>query len=518
MSANKILNLPDLGEVEDVEVIEISAKTGDKVSKEDTIVTLESDKAAMEIPSDYDGEVVKVLVSIGDKVKTGDPFVELLTKKEEASSLNKIQKSSKNKPNKKQISKKIVNLPDLGEVEDIEVIEICVKNGQEVGPDESIIILESDKAAMEVPLNQPGKILKVLVSVGDKVNTGMPFCEIEEEISESIKQASGKPNKDKLKEENNITREQKLPTKIEKTYENFNNKNIHAGPATRKLAREFGIDLGQVKPSGPKRRILKEDLHLFVKSRLNDNEIKGFVHSQPDIDYSVWGKVSELPLTKFQRTAADNLHTSWINIPHVTQHEECDITELLKLRSTLNNKHKLKISPLAYLVKVITNTIKDYELMNSSLSSDLLKIIKKDFINIGIAVDTPNGLIVPNIKNTDQKSIREISTEIFELASLAKTRKLKPDNLKGTTFTISSLSGIGGKFFTPIINPPEVAIIGFSKTFSALKYIDDNIKERSILPISLSYDHRVINGAYAAKFVTAFSEQVEDTNFLKKSF
>ena len=220
----------------------------------------------------------------------------------------------------------------------------------------------------------------------------------------------------------------------------------------------------------------------------------------------------------FKKTALKNLHTSWINIPHVTQHDEADITELLKLRAELNSKNKLKISPLAYITKTISKVLEDFPELNSSLSHDLKNIVYKDYINIGVAVDTPEGLIVPNIKNTNKKSIIDISNGIFELASLAKDRKLKVDQLKGATFTISSLSGIGGKFFTPIINPPEVGIIGLSKTFDSLKLDNGAVVERKILPISLSYDHRVINGAYAAKFITALSKKLEDIEFLDNSF
>ena len=416
-----------------------------------------------------------------------------------------------------------IKLPDLGEVEEVEVIEISVEPGQKVSADDSILVLETDKAAMEIPASKDGVVKSILLKVGDKAETGMPFLEVEAismthssqkekdkqtkpDVSKKETQANNKPKKSQPYPQNNID-----PKSNSKT---------HAGPATRKLAREFSIDLNKVTGSGPKNRIIKEDLHAFVANALNNPQPNNgdFIFNQPDIDYKKWGDIQEKPLSKFQKTALKNLHTSWINIPHVTQHDEADITELLKLRSSLNKKHKLKISPLAYIAKVIANVLIDFPEFNTSLSADLQKIVYKEYINIGIAVDTPDGLIVPNIKNSDQKSIKEISNEIFELAGLAKDRKLKVADLKGSTFTISSLSGIGGKFFTPIINPPEVGIIGLSKTFKSLKMVDGKIIERDTLPMSLSYDHRVINGAYAAKFITALSSKLEDIEFLQSSF
>ena len=240
--------------------------------------------------------------------------------------------------------------------------------------------------------------------------------------------------------------------------------------------------------------------------------------SIPDIDYSKWGEIKIDKLSKFQKTASKNLHTSWINIPHVTQHDDADITELLELRKKLNEQHGLKVSPLAYIIKATVETLKLFPLMNTSLTADLTNIVQKNYFNIGIAVDTPDGLIVPNIKNTEDKTVLDISNEVFELAKQAKNRKLKVDQLKGATFTISSLSGIGGKYFTPIINPPEVGILGLSKTFNHVSLKDGEVKESKQMPVSLSYDHRVINGAYAAKFITEFSAQLNRIQYLEDTF
>jgi len=415
---------------------------------------------------------------------------------------------------------KQINIPDLGDVDEVEVIEVCVKVGQKVESEDSIMILETDKAAMEIPASVDGEVKNILINVGDMVKQGMPFVEIE-----TIKKASKKTNKIEdiftKADETKSDKIEQAPSKINQNIQpiNYTNSSVHSGPATRKLAREFGINLLEVKGSGPKGRILKEDLHAFVSQRLNNGSTQvGFQHSQPDIDFSKWGSVSFEKLSKFQKTASKNLHTSWINIPHVTQHDDADITDLLTLRADLNKKHKTKVSPLAYIIKATVETLKLYPLMNTSLNKNLDTVVLKDYFNIGVAVDTHEGLIVPNIKDADKKTVLEISDNVISLAKLAKERKLKVDQLKGATFTISSLSGIGGKYFTPIINPPEVAILGLSKPFDNLYLDNKKVVNKKLLPVSLSYDHRVINGAYAARFVSELSKQLNQIQSLKESF
>ena len=520
----EIINIPDLGEVEEVEVIEINVDLGQEIESEDTIIVLESDKAAMEIPASKQGKISKLLVSVGDKVSEGMPFVEIETKENaitisDENESEKIEdKNTSTEEATDSVSESVtpelntINIPDLGEVEEVEVIEVSASINQEVGDDETIIVLESDKAAMEIPASVSGIIKKIHVKVGDKVKEGMPFIDIE---TASIKPvAVPTKNQDEKKEE--IIAPKTNPDKISKPQNNsvqHKPGKSHAGPAVRKLAREFGIDLKLVTPTGPKGRILKEDLHVYVSNKLNGSDQGGIKISQPDIDYSKWGDIDTKPLTKFQKTASENLHSSWVNIPHVTQHDEANISDLLDFRKKANSDHSLKISPLAYIIKITAETLKDFPEFNSSLSSNLQDLVYKKYINIGIAVDTPNGLIVPNIKNTDKLNVREISDEVFRLAKAAKDRKLKVEELKGATFTISSLSGIGGKFFTPIINPPEVGILGLSKTFEGLALENGDVKVNMMLPMSLSYDHRVINGAYAAKFISKLSENLSYIDF-----
>jgi len=417
----------------------------------------------------------------------------------------------------------VLNIPDLGEAEDVEVIEICVKPGDIVSEEDPIIVLESDKAAMEIPTSLGGKVLEIKVSIGDKVSAGSPFLEIEGKADESSIDIQ-KPAMDSVMTPeipqalNKLEEAIKQPIIATPPQVSSNSGSFYAGPAVRKLAREFGIQLSLVAPSGPKNRIQKEDLHAFVQARLNGASNSTFTFTQPNIDYSKWGSVKEQPLSKFQKSSLTNLHTSWINIPHVTQHDECDLSELLSLRSQLNAKHELKISPLAFIAKVTAEVLIDFSMLNSSLDQDLETIVIKNYVNMGIAVDTPEGLIVPNIKNVQEKSILNIAEEIAMLASAAKIRKLKIPDLKGASFTISSLGAIGGKFFTPIINPPEVGILGLSKTFAKVVTKNDGFESREFLPLSLSYDHRVINGVYAAQFITQLGAALGDTSLMEKNF
>lgn len=413
----------------------------------------------------------------------------------------------------------IIKIPSLGDAENTEVIEICVKPGDIVTSDDSVVVLESEKAAMDVPASKAGVVKKVLVKLGDEVEEGDNFLEIEvNEIS------AEEPKEEKIAEiESEDLSQDEV---INKTFvpdlpvdsideDSHSAKGIYAGPAVRKLAREFGIDLVLVQSTGPRNRILKEDLHSFVKGKLEKSTFQ--LPKIPSIDFSQFGDVEEIDLSKFQKTSAINLQQSWITIPHVTQHDESSVGPLLELRQKLTKKFKVKVSPLAFFVKAVSSLLEEFPSFNSSIDMQNMKLIHKNFINLGIAVDTPQGLIVPNIKAANTKSIREISDDIVRLAELSKSRKVKVDDLKGATFTISSLGSFGGKFFTPIINPPEVAILGISKTFQ--KYsLEDSSKLDTYLPISLSYDHRIINGVEGVQFTTRFCEILEDLNFFERHF
>ncbi len=417
--------------------------------------------------------------------------------------------------------KQVIKIPSLGDAENTEVIEICVNPGDSVGSEDSIVVLESEKAAMDVPASKNGVVKKVLVKIGDEVKEGDDFLEIEiteEEIKndDSNKEVKNDTQEDEHSEVEEVIEEKKAEEIIEEPKYESSASGIYAGPAVRKLAREFGIDLNKVIATGPRNRILKEDLHKFVKSKLEGSSAG--IPKMPSIDFSEFGNVEEIDLTKFQKTSALNLQQSWITIPHVTQHDETSIDELLTVRKSLMKKHKVKVSPLAFFAKAICKLLEEFPLFNASIDMNTMKIIKKDFINLGIAVDTQQGLIVPNIKSADKMSIREISDEIARLADLAKSRKIKVNDLKGSTFTISSLGSFGGKFFTPIINPPEVAILGISKSYDSVSLEDSKPVSTTNLPISLSYDHRIINGVEGVKFTTQFCEILSDINYFEKNF
>ena len=417
--------------------------------------------------------------------------------------------------------KQVIKIPSLGDAENTEVIEICVNPGDSVGSEDSIVVLESEKAAMDVPASKNGVVKKVLVKIGDEVKEGDDFLEIEiseEEIKEddSDKEVQKDIQEDDHDEVEEIIEDKEVEEIAKQPKHESSASGIYAGPAVRKLAREFGIDLNQVIASGPRNRILKEDLHKFVKSKLEGSSTG--IPKMPSIDFSEFGKVEEIDLTKFQKTSALNLQQSWITIPHVTQHNETSIDELLTLRKSLMEKNKVKVSPLAFFAKGICRLLDEFPLFNASIDMNTMKIIKKDFINLGIAVDTPQGLIVPNIKSADKMSIREISDEIARLADLSKSRKIKVNDLKGSTFTISSLGSFGGKFFTPIINPPEVAILGISKSYDSVLLKGSKPVSSTNLPISLSYDHRIINGVEGVKFTTRFCDILSDVNYFEENF
>ncbi len=413
----------------------------------------------------------------------------------------------------------IIKIPSLGDAENTEVIEICVKPGDIVTSDDSVVVLESEKAAMDVPASKAGVVKKVLVKLGDEVKEGDNFLEID--VNEM---SAGEPKKEKVIEieSEDFSQDEVINETVvtDLPVENIDDdsqsaKGIYAGPAVRKLAREFGINLILVQPTGPRNRILKEDLHSFVKGKLEKSTFE--LPKIPSIDFSQFGDVEEIDLSKFQKTAAINLQQSWITIPHVTQHDESSVGPLLELRQKLTKKFKVKVSPLAFFAKAVSSLLEEFPSFNSSIDMQTMKLIHKNFINLGIAVDTPQGLIVPNIKAANTKSIREISDDIVRLAELSKSRKVKVDDLKGATFTISSLGSFGGKFFTPIINPPEVAILGISKTFQQYS-LEDSSKLDTYLPISLSYDHRIINGVEGVQFTTRYCEILEDLNFFERHF
>lgn len=410
---------------------------------------------------------------------------------------------------------KEILLPDLGEgISSADVSEVLVSPGDSVSVDDIILVLESEKASMEIPSENEGIIKKVFISAGDQVKTGeilimmevVPVSKVEKKKTEE--KVEPKKHKDQ--------KTTPTPTPKEKPKPELKTKeNTFASPGVRRLARELEIVLSQIKATGPKGRITKEDLHGYIKQKMAQG-IGVNIQTQPKIDFSKWGEIETKPLTKIQKITGDRLQQAWQTIPHVTQFDEADISILNTKREkikTEEQKKNIKVTFLPFIMKAVIKTLKEFPSFNSSLDHQGESLVIKNYYNLGIAVDTPTGLIVPVIKNADKKSITTLSKELMDISERARSGKLKPDELKGGSFTISSLGGIGGTYFTPIINPPEVAIMGVSKSVWKPIY---NHKSKEIIPtltmpFSLSYDHRVIDGAIGAAFTSFFSNAVLDS-------
>jgi len=410
---------------------------------------------------------------------------------------------------------KEILLPDLGEgIEAADVSEILVNSGDSVSVDDIILVLESDKASMEIPAENDGVVKEVFVKAGDEVKTGSPLISLE--VSSG---SVAKPETDK-KDDAPVEKVETQPSVVEEknniVVEEMSSDKTFASPGVRRLARELEIELSGVKATGLKGRITKEDLHGYIKQKMSQGGSVN-VPPQPKIDFSKWGNIETKPLTKIQKITGERLQQAWQTIPHVTQFDEADISVLNQKRKELKKegeKKSIKVTFLPFIIKAVIKTLKEFPRFNSSLDHLSENLVLKNYYNIGIAVDTPTGLVVPVIKNADNKSILGLSEELMDISERARSGKLKPDDLKGGCFTISSLGGIGGTNFTPIINPPEVAILGVSK--SSWKPIYDHINKEIVptfvMPYSLSYDHRVIDGAIGAAFTTSFSKSLLDVS------
>ncbi|ASG66502.1 dihydrolipoyllysine-residue acetyltransferase [Idiomarina piscisalsi] len=574
------LKVPDVGG-EEVEVIEILVSEGDTVEQEDGIVTVESDKASMDIPASSGGKIVELKVKEGDTISEGDVLAiveaagdsdssddeeekedEKSEEKEDKSDDKDEEKASESKdedteeekeessePKKKSSggSKVIdVEVPDIGDEEDVEIIEVLVSKGDSVAEEDGLITLETDKATMDVPCPQDGEIEEMLVSVGDKVSQGSVIAKLkvsegaddsDDSSDESDKEAAPKEESksddaDKQESKGDSGKSAKpsgerQPPVPDHPSQRSDRKEgvLHASPAVRRVAREFGVDLSQVKGSGPKNRILKEDVQDFVKYELSRPKAVAGATGQgggglqvidpPKVDFSKFGEVEEVQLSRIQRKSGPNLHRNWVTIPHVTQFDEADITELEKFRKAENEVAKkqdlgFKITPLVFIMKACAKALREFPTFNSSLSESGESLYMKKYVHIGIAVDTPNGLVVPVIRDVDKKGIYELSEELVEISSKARDGKLKAADMQGGCFSISSLGGIGGTAFTPIVNAPDVAILGVSRNEMKPKWNGKEFEPRLTLPLSLSYDHRVIDGAEAARFTAYLSGVLGD--------
>lgn len=572
------IKVPDLGGSDNVEIIEVAVGEGDEINAEDTLITLESDKASMDVPSPHTGKIVAFTVKEGDTVSEGDIIGQMEiegegdgdgdgdssdtaqnakdpkvsddleaasdTAEEEANSTEDSgadedagegADAESTEPERKEI-----RVPDISGSTDVPIIEIGVAVGDEINEEDALITLESDKASMDVPSPYKGKLVELAVKEGDTVSEGDVIGYIEVVGAKKAaskpapkKSASEKPaEKGAAKQDSSKQGSSKQsgsagtpsPEAQMAAHKPRDGKLVHAGPAVRMLARELGVDIGLVKPSGPKERVLKEDVQAYVKQVIA-NQGKAQASSGaaatggagippiPEVDFSQFGEVEEKPMGRLLKMGATNLHRSWLNVPHVTQFDEADITELENFRKSMKAEAEAqgaKLTPLPFLVKACAFALRKFPQFNVSLKGDGETLVWKNYVHIGIAVDTPDGLMVPVLRDADKKSLIEIAKDMAELGKKAQTKKLKREEMTGGCFTISSLGSIGGTAFTPIVNAPEVAILGVSKAQMKPVWDGNAFQPRLMMPLSLSYDHRAINGADAARFTAFLADVLTD--------
>jgi len=513
------VTVPDIGGDENVDVIEILVAVGDTVEVEDGLVTLETDKASMDVPSPQSGVIKAMHLSAGDKVSEGSLVVTLAVAGAAPVAAEAPVAAAQAQPAAvASVSVIEVTVPDIGGDENVDVIDVLVAPGDVVEAEDGLITLETDKASMDVPAPEAGIVKEVHIKVGDKVSQGSLVVHLEVTSSVAAPVTAAPASASAAPAPVAAPVAPKAPpvphhpsaAPIQPTGK------VHASPSVRRVAREFGVDLTQVNGTGSKGRITKEDVQSYVKYELSRPKATAAtavaagngglqVLAAPKVDFSKFGEIEEKALSRIQKISGPTLHRNWVTIPHVTQFDEADITDMESFRKEQNvvaEKRKLgfKISPLVFIMKAVADALKAYPTFNSSLSADGESLILKKYFHIGIAVDTPNGLVVPVVRDVDQKGIHALSQEIMEISVKARDGKLKAADMQGSCFTISSLGGIGGTAFTPIVNAPDVAILGVSKSEIKPKWNGKDFEPRLMLPLSLSYDHRVIDGALAARF------------------
>lgn len=542
----KIIDIvvPDLGDFEDVEVIEVLVQAGSVVDKEDGLITLETDKAAMDVPAPDSGVVEALSVAVGDKVNSGsvigklrvsvtDTVVMAPAIQHEPTGDTTVLASPAGKKGKSAGVQTLV-VPDLGDFEDVEVIEVHINKGDEVAIDDPLVTLETDKAAMDVPATAAGRIEDVLIGVGDKVSAGASLAIIDAVAAEApaaeapaaelaaAEPAAAEPPPPPAAEPAPAVPQPTTPTAPAKlpTIDEAGFSRAHASPSVRKLARELGVNLPDVKGSGPKNRVLHDDVKAYVKAILSGQAAGPAAPSLPEtpkVDFAKFGEIEEQPLTRVQKISGPRLQASWINLPHVTQHDLADITRLEQRRQELKGPAKergISLTPLAFIMKAVVAALQEFPKVNSSLSNDGTALVYKKYIHLGFAADTDQGLVVPVIHDADQKDVYELAEELGSLSQGARDGKLKIDKMQGATFTISSLGGIGGTAFTPIVNAPEVGILGVSRSSMQPVWNGSEFEPRLMLPLSFSYDHRVIDGAAAVRFTTFLGQQLANVEKL----
>ena len=528
--------VPDLSGATDVDVVEVFVKPGDTVAEGDSLIALETDKASMEVPAPHGGTVVSVAVDEGYTVNEGDALCEMQIAgsapvAEAAAEVAAPEAPAVPAPAAEPApvvagGVEDVLIPDLSGATDVDVVEVLVKDGDTVAEGDSLIALETDKASMEVPAPKAGTVKAMKIKEGDQVNAGDLLMSLEVAASAAPVAAAAPAPAPAASAPAPAASKPAAPAAqpaqaVDKAELEQKNKSVHAGPAVRAIAREFGVDLALVSGTGPRNRILKEDVQAYVKASLKKLKEQpaaavtggSGIPAIPEIDFSQFGEIELEKLSKIKKVTRDNMSRCWLNIPHVTQFDKADITDLEAFRAGMKEeaaREGIKLTPLPFMIKAIAMALKAHPKFNASLHADGEHIVYKKYVNIGMAVDTPNGLMVPVIKDADKKSIYELSREAVELAGKAKDRKLKPNEMQGACFTISSLGGIGGTGFTPIVNAPEVAILGVSKADIEPRWNGKEFEPRKMLPLCLSYDHRAINGGDAGRFLTYLNALLSD--------
>lgn len=557
MSKTIEIKVPDIGDFDEVEVIEILVAVGDTIKAEQSLITVESDKASMEIPASEDGVVQAIQVKVGDKIHEGSVILVIEAAGDVAASSKAAPAvastsapapataapagnvapvaSAAQAPASGTLALHTIVVPDIGDFDEVEVIEILVAVGDTIKAEQSLITVESDKASMEIPAPQGGVVRAIKVEVGDKINQGADILEVESADGSAAPAPTAEPaapapatSAPAATASAPIATAPAVsaagaalastpPSRISPTAA-FADAEVplrnlpHASPSVRKFARELGVNLQQVTGSGNKNRILADDVRAFVKQALATGGVTPVgtmvqgegglnVLGWPKVDFAKFGEIETRPLSRIKKISGANLHRNWVMIPHVTNNDLADITDLEALRQQLNAENKssgLKVTMLAFLIKAVVAALKKFPDFNASLDGD--NLVLKHYFHIGFAADTPNGLVVPVIRDADRKGIVELATETSTLAAQAREGKLSPAQMQGGCFSISSLGGIGGTDFTPIINAPELAILGVSRSSMQPMWNGKKFKPRLMLPLSLSYDHRVIDGASAARF------------------
>ncbi len=564
--AIETIHVPDLGGAESVEVIELCVSPGDVVELEQSLIVLESDKATMDIPSPKAGSITALLVKEGDVVDEGSAIVEIelsnddiTTSSEPEEVLEEVslpeQESDPEEqpqeaalPSEKNISseesvasavaadaqvERVVTIPDTGSEEAVEVTELPVSPGDKLSEGDSILVVETDKATMEIPVSFGGEILKILVKEGDKVNSGDEVAVMSTESSADSSSPAQLQMESPPQESKPVAKVESAPAFSEvgsvipeRVDDGVSDPSlgaeVYAGPASRALARELGVDLHKVQGTGPRGRILKEDLNNYIKTAVAKAEsgsggTGAGIPAVPDVDFAKFGEIETIPLQKINKLTAANMHRSWLNVPHVTQFDEADITDLEDFRKSLKaeaEKRGTRLTPLPFLLKACAHALVANPEFNRSITSDGETFIQKKYVHIGIAVDTSRGLVVPVIRDVDTKGLWQLANEVNDMAAKARDGKLSAAEMQGGCFTVSSLGAIGGNGFTPIVNTPEVGILGVSKSQIKPVWGGSEFVPRLMLPLSVSYDHRAVNGADCGRFFTYLVQELRDTRRL----